>query len=257
MASSPAQRTEGDTRAAPLQRGLCRGHLCWHLLVEDDGLHLVRPRHQPSQAAGQAWRGPKQVAPRRQGLEHRRDQGAAEGGRAGRTGEAGLLPEGYPGLRSRDDHLHLVLCSHRLHNDQRRLIFTVLYCCFSVGWYCTLILLGKSCPKRNVAWFYQCLNSYMFCRCTKLMLAILVTLWCPECLWSPAKVNFISTDVQGFIACKSIVEHLTFYNEAVQEFQFSGSLQLQSLRWHKTCDWLTRKKNQPRGKYIWQNGPLE
>ena len=153
--------------------------------------------------------------------------------------------------------LYLVLCSHRLHNDQRRLIFTVLYCCFSVGWYCTLILLGKSCPKRNVAWFYQCLNSYMFCRCTKLMLAILVTLWCPECLWSPAKVNFISTDVQGFIACKSIVEHLTFYNEAVQEFQFSGSLQLQSLRWHKTCDWLTRKKNQPRGKYILQNGPLE
>jgi len=61
------------------------------------------------------------------------------------------------------------------------------------------------------------------------MLAVLVTL-VPECLRSPAKVNFISTDVQGFIACKSIVENLRFYNEAVPEFQFSGSLQLRSLR---------------------------
>uniref|UniRef100_A0A0A9CHT6 Uncharacterized protein n=1 Tax=Arundo donax TaxID=35708 RepID=A0A0A9CHT6_ARUDO len=122
MASRTAQRAEGGTRAAPLQRGLRRGNLRRHPPVADDRFHLVCQRRQPSETACQARRGSEQAGPCRQGFGHRRDQGTAEGGGAGRPRKAGILAEGDSGLRCRDDHLHLVLRSPRLHNDQRRLI---------------------------------------------------------------------------------------------------------------------------------------
>uniref|UniRef100_A0A0A9E3W0 Uncharacterized protein n=1 Tax=Arundo donax TaxID=35708 RepID=A0A0A9E3W0_ARUDO len=125
MASRPAQRAEGGTRTAPLQRGLRRCNLRRCPPVEDDVFHLVYQRRQPSQTAHQARRGPEQAGSCRQGLGHRRDQGPAEGSGAGWPRKAGILAEGYTGLCCRDDYLHIVMCSPCLHNDQRRLISVI------------------------------------------------------------------------------------------------------------------------------------
>lgn len=122
MASCSAQRSEGDTGTPPLQCGLYRGYLRWHTSVEDDKFHMVCQRCQPSQTVGQAWGGPEQADPCRQGFGHRWGQGPAEASGAGWAREARILAEGHPCLRCRDNHVHPVLCSPCLHNDQRRLI---------------------------------------------------------------------------------------------------------------------------------------